>query len=80
MIISISKDKTVLLGMENESIDLSTLVCVLIDKTLFLKDKKNKIKFQISDEAKSCIINKRFLMLCSDNPFDFHRITVTIKE
>lgn len=74
MIINLSRDKTALVGIKRGKVDEHSAEFVMSNDHVYLKDKFNKIKFRVSDSVRQAIVNKGYLILCQNDPFEFFKV------
>lgn len=77
MIISLSEDKSALVGIEQGSIDEESASFSLVGDGVYLRDKKKKMRFKVNSAIKEAILNKGYIILCQSNPFDFFKVRMS---
>lgn len=80
MIISLSKDKTALVGIKQGKFDEDSTEFALANNQVFLKDKSKKIKFEVSATIRRAIENKGYFILCQSKPFEFFKVRMIVSE
>jgi len=78
MIIKLSKDKTALVGVEQGQVSEASAEFVLVDNLVYLKDGVKKVRFKVSQPIRDAILNKGYLILCEDNPFNFFKVKMKV--
>jgi hypothetical protein len=77
MIVNLSRDKTVLIGIDGGILDENSAEFRLQNNEIFLKDKSQRIRFGVSETIKGAIINKGYLLYCQKTPFSIFKVRLS---